>query len=125
MKEDNVKEAICYYDMSSDILGIKVNHAFTYRETIEMDDELLLDFDIDNVPVSLEILDASKRFNLPNESLNDIVCFKMDVFVDEKSISINAQIGVLIDDIENEQFFKSHTSNYSNFPNTSVKLALV
>lgn len=29
-----------------------------------MDDGLLLDFDVNNSPISLEILDASKRFNL-------------------------------------------------------------
>lgn len=125
MKEDNIKEVVCYYDFSSDILGIKVNHDFRYEETIEMDEGLLLDFDINNVPVSLEVLDASKRFNLPKESLNNIVCFKMDVCVDEKTISINAKIGVLINNVENEQFFKSHAINYSNFPNTSVQLALV
>ena len=125
MKEDNIKEVICKYDSDADILGIKVNHDFTYEETIEMDDGLLLDFDIDNVPISLEVLDASKRFNLPKKSLNNIVCFKMDVCIDEKSISINAMVGVLINNVENEQFLKSHTSNYSNLPNTSVKLALV
>ena len=59
MKEDNIKEVICKYDSNADILGIKVNHDFTYGETIEMDDGLLLDFDIDNVPISLEVLDAS------------------------------------------------------------------
>ncbi|WP_406534389.1 DUF2283 domain-containing protein [Methanobrevibacter sp.] len=125
MKEDNMKEVICYYDLSSDILGIKVNHDFSYEETVEMDDGMLLDFDVNNVPVSLEVLDASQRFNLPKESLNNIVCFEMDVFIDEKSISINAKIGVLINNVENNQFFKSHASNYGNFPNASVQLALV
>ena len=125
MKEDKIKEVICRYDSDADILGIKVNHDFSYEETVEMDDGMLLDFDVDNVPVSLEVLDASQRFNLPKESLNNIVCFKMDVFIDEKSISINAKIGVLINNIENEQFFKSHASNYGNFPNASVQLALV
>ena len=128
MKEDNIKEVICKYDSDADILGIKVNHDFTYGETIEKDDDEIddnTDFDIDNVPISLEVLDASKRFNLPKKSLNNIVCFKMDVCIDEKSISINAMVGVLINNVENEQFLKSHTSNYSNLPNTSVKLALV
>ncbi len=123
--KNNFHEVICRYDSKADILGIKVNHDFSYEETVEMDDGLLLDFDINNVPVSLEVLDASKRFDLSKESLNNIVCFKMDVCVDEKTISINAKIGVLINNVENEQFFKSHAINYGNFPNTSVQLALV
>ena len=61
-----------------------------------MDDGLLLDFDVDNVPVSLEILDASKRFNLTRESLKNIIFFKMEVSIDEKSISLKAVVGVLI-----------------------------
>ena len=72
---NNFHEVICRYDSDADILGIKVNHDFSYEETVEMDDGMLLDFDVDNVPVSLEVLDASQRFNLPKESLNNIVCF--------------------------------------------------
>ena len=58
MRENNIQEVICRYDVASDILGVKSNKKFEYRETIEMGDGLLLDFDVDNVPVSLEILDA-------------------------------------------------------------------
>lgn len=124
MKENNTQEVIYKYDSSSDILGIKVNRDFKYDETVEMDDGLLLDFDVDNVPVSLEILDASKRFNIPKESLNNIICFKMDVCVDEKSISINAMLGVVLGDVENMQNMVSFTSNYCNIPNIVSHLAL-
>lgn len=48
------------YDESADILGIKATRDFTYHETIELDEGLLLDFDEDNVPTALEIHDASK-----------------------------------------------------------------
>ena len=74
LKENNTQEVIYKYDSSSDILGIKVNRDFTYDETVEMDDGLLLDFDVNNVPVSLEILDASKRLNLPKKCFNNIFC---------------------------------------------------
>ena len=83
MRENNIQEVICRYDFSSDILGVKSNKNFQYFETVEMDDGLLLDFDADNVPVSLEILDASKRFNLTRESLKNIIFFKMEVSIDE------------------------------------------
>lgn len=89
-----------------------------------MDDGLLLDFDVNNSPISLEILDASKRFNL-KESLNNIVFFKMEVSADDKSISLNAVICVLIDDIENTQNIESFTSNSSHIPNIFAELALV
>ena len=125
LKENNIQEVIYMYDSSSDVLGIKVIRDFQYGETIEMDDGLLLDFDEDNIPVSLEVLDASKRFSLPKESLKNIICFKMDVCVDEKSISIDATLGVLVENVENTQFVKSFASNLTNIPEISTQLALV
>lgn len=53
-----------------------------------------MDFDVDDIPVSFEILDASKRFDLPKKSLDNIYCSNVDVFVDEKSIAVNAAGGV-------------------------------
>jgi len=50
MGENNIQEVICRYDVASDILGVKSTKKFEYRETIEIDDGLLLDFDVDNVP---------------------------------------------------------------------------
>ncbi len=123
MKGD-VQEVVCRYDISSDILGIKVNYDFSYEQTVEMGENLFLDFDVNNVPVSLEILDASKRFNLPKECLKNIICFNIDICVDEKSISIDAKIGVLMDNVRNDQFFKSFISNRGNFPTNLVHLVL-
>lgn len=125
LKENNIQEVIYLYDSSSDVLGIKVSRDFQYAETVEMDDGLLLDFDVDNVPVSLEILDASKRFNLAKESFKNIICFKMDVCVDEKFISIDATLGVLVENVENTQVVKSFASNMTNIPEISSHLALV
>ena len=125
MKENDSQDVIYRYDFSSDTFAIKVNRNFMYDETIEMDEGILLDFDVDNVPTSLEILDASKRFNLPKDCFNNVSCFKMDVYVNKNFISINATIGVIIEDIEKEQIFKSFTGNYSNLPEMSTHLALV
>ncbi|MBQ7928794.1 MAG: DUF2283 domain-containing protein [Methanobrevibacter sp.] len=109
------------YDDSSDTFGVKVTHGFQYGSTVEMDDGLLLDFDENNVPVSLEILDDSKRFNLPKESLRDVVFIRMDVFVDDVSICLKIVVGT----VENMQKIDSYATNYCNLPNMDVKLALV
>ncbi|MDO5860220.1 hypothetical protein [Methanobrevibacter sp.] len=49
----------------------------------------------------------------------------MEVSVDDKSISLNAVICVLIDDIENTQNIESFTSNSSHISNIFAELALV
>lgn len=125
MKKITSKEVLYDYDYSADNLGIKVNHSFQYGETIEMEDGLLLDLDVNDVPTSLEILDASKRFNLPKDSLKNIVFLNVEICIDDKSIVINAVIGVLIDNVKNKQSIESFACNNYNIPNSVTQLALV
>lgn len=122
MNHKNSYEAECMYDESADILGIKVTRDFTYNETVELDEGLLLDFDEDNVPTALEIHDASKILNVPPNSLNDIIFFNMKVIVDAKSISINAIFGVLVHNKENKQELESFTCNNYNIPDMEANL---
>ncbi len=123
-EKDNSYGVVYKYDGVSDILGIKVTRDFQYEETIEMDDGLLLDFDINNIPTALEMHDASKRLNVPPESLNNILFLKMNISVDANSIAINAIFGLLIKNIENEYPIHSITSNFSNIPEIEAELII-
>ena len=123
-ENENSYEVVYRYDIASDILGIKVARDFQYEETIEMDDGLLLDFDVNNVPTALEMHDASKRLNVPPESLNNILFLKMNISVDVNSISINAIFGLLIKNIENKYPIHSVTSNFSHIPDIEAELVI-
>lgn len=125
MKENNNSFEVVYkYDVQADILGIKVVRDFQYDETIEMDDGILLDFDVDNKPTSLEMHDASKRLNVPKKSLENILFLKMNISVDDNSISINAIFGLLIENTENECPIHSIASNFSHIPNIEAELII-
>ena len=125
LKENkNSFDVVYKYDMNSDILGIKVTHDFQYDETVEMDDGILLDFDINNVPTSLEIHDASKRLNVPHESLNNISFLKMKISVDDTSIVINAIFGLVIKNTETEYPIQSTASNFSHIPKIETELII-
>lgn len=112
------------YDYSSDVFGVKVKNDFIYHETVELEDGVLLDFDKNDVPVSLEIMDASKRFNIPKSSLNDLKFFNMTVVVDNKFITINVVIGVLIHNNENKQILESFTVNKYGILNITADLTI-
>lgn len=112
------------YDYSLDVFGVKVKNDFIYHETVELEDGVLLDFDKNDVPVSLEIMDASKRFNIPKSSLNDLKFFNMTVVVDNKFITINVVIGVLIHNNENKQILESFTVNKYGIPNITADLTI-
>lgn len=120
--KDNCFEVEYRYDFSSDILAVKVKEKYIYCETIEMDDRILLDFDTNNVPVSLEILDASRVFNIPKSNLKNIFSFNMNVSITEKFISINIVLGILIHERKEDSIFEKLTDNYTNIPSIEMEL---
>ena len=113
------------YDSSCDVLVVKVKRDFTYAKTVEMDEGVLLDFDINNVPISLEILDASKIFKVPKGSLNNPSSFNMNVFVNEDSIKIDVIMEVLVDYHQKNTKLDSLVNNYANIPSMETTLSSV
>ena len=69
----NINDLQYKYDRDSDILGVKVNRDFEYFETVELEEGLLLDLDKNHNPTSLEIHDASIRFNLSKDYLHQLM----------------------------------------------------
>ena len=125
MKEiiDNSFEVDYRYDYEYDVLAITVSRSFKYNKTVEMDGGVLLDFDDDNVPVSLEILDASKRLNVPKYSLKKLIGFKMSVSVDERSICVCASFKVMLHNRKQNSILECFTSNYYNIPSMETEFA--
>ena len=111
------------YDASFDILVVKVKRGFTYAKTVEMDEGVLLDFDINNVPISLEILDASKIFKVPKGSLNNPSSFNMKVCVNEDSIKIDVRMRLLNEYHHENTKLDSLVNNYANIPNMEATLS--
>ena len=111
------------YDSSCDVLVVKVKRDFTYAKTVEMDEGVLLDFDINNVPISLEILDASKIFKVPKGSLNNPSSFNMNVFVNEDSIKIDVRMSLLNEYHHENTKLDSLVNNYANIPSMETTLS--
>ena len=111
------------YDSSCDVLVVKVKRDFTYAKTVEMDVGVLLDFDINNVPISLEILDASKIFKVPKGSLNNPSSFNMNVCVNEDSIKIDVRMSLLNEYHHENTKLDSLVNNYANIPSMETTLS--
>ena len=111
------------YDSSCDVLVVKVKRDFTYAKTVEMDEGVLLDFDINNVPISLEILDASKIFKVPKGSLNNPSSFNMKVCVNEDSIKIDVRMSLLNEYHHENTKLDSLVNNYANIPSMETTLS--
>ena len=71
----------------------------------------------------LEILDASKRLHIPKQSLRKIINFKINISVNEKSISLSCMFTVHLHNKELSPSFESFTSNYTNIPVMETEFA--
>ncbi len=111
------------YDMEVDGLFIYVSQDYQYNTSIELDNDVILDFDEAGTPVALEILNASHVLKVPKYALNGIEEIKMTIKVNEKSISLKAGFGVILHNREQTQLVDTFTSNDIGIPATETELA--
>lgn len=81
---------ITEYDAQSDTLYLRVVDPYKYKESIELTDNIILDFDSSNVPVALEIFDASKFFHVKPYALRNFG-LDMNIKIQEDTINLNAK----------------------------------
>ena len=89
------------YDYDLDIFTITSCDDFDFKHSLEIEEGIILDFDVNDFPISIEILDISERLNLNKEqvqssnvhmkvkSSKDIleVCITFFVKIQEREIS--------------------------------------
>ena len=64
-----------------------------YRSSVDLDG-IILDISDGNNIMAIEILDASKRFNLAREDLRNIKYFEANIEISEENIKITMKISV-------------------------------
>ena len=78
------------YDFDLDIVNIRVKQEYAYRESIDFDVGVYLDFDENDRPVNVEILSASKRVDIEKELLiNPDVNVKIIINSDLIELNVN------------------------------------
>ena len=110
------------FNVEYDILIFKVKKSYEYSKTVEIKEGLLLDFDKDNMPVAIEIHDASKRFNIPKIALKNIRCFNMNIIVNDDVIKVFMKLGVIIRSKEKYESLNYLIDNVRNIPNIETEL---
>jgi uncharacterized protein YuzE len=125
MTDDNIFEVEYKYDMEVDALFINIKKDYEYDTSIELDNDVIMDFDKNSVPVALEVLNASRVLKTPKYSLNNINTIKMNVDINEKSIGLKVFLGVTIHNKEQIHSVDTFTSNDTGIPNIETELATV
>jgi uncharacterized protein YuzE len=114
------------YDYDCDIFTITKKEKYDYKTSLELEEGIILDFDTNNTPVSLEILDASKVFNIKEKQyLTNFKDVHMSIIINEDLINIEVKISTMIHQKTKVNVFDSKIINNINAPVMNSELATV
>ncbi len=111
------------YDPDADALFINKVKDYDYDESVELTNDVILDFDVEGEASAVEILNASKVFNVSKFSLNNIGPISMKIGVNEKLICLELSIGVLIHNKESLKSINHSAVNDIDAPIMQTELA--
>lgn len=98
------------YDCSLDIYTITVDEEFEFGKSLEIDDGVILDFNKDNIPISIEILDISKRLAIEKQEVQSSKV-SMRIFCTQEILEVSI---VFFYEIHNQRFEKTIDSKLAN-----------
>lgn len=111
------------YDHKGDSLFIHCVNPYEYDVSLELDNGVILDFDIDGKPVAFEFLNASKVFNLDKSFFKNLVKISIQSSITEEAICLKVQLMVLIHNKNHVFDINRITSNLNNISVIETDLA--
>lgn len=111
------------YDYKNDSLFIYCEDPYNYEESLELDNNVILDFDAEGKPVAFEFLNASHVFDLDKSYFKNLVHIGIQAGITEDIISLKVQLIVPVHN-KNQIFDVNRvTSNLNNIPSMETELA--
>lgn len=124
MKEEKPFRMEKDYDFQNDSLFMYITDEYEYKESIELGNNIILDFDKNDAPVAIEILDAAKVLNVEKFSLNKLKGLIMEISIEEDTITIKAEFKVLLHQMELDAPISLEVPNDLNLPQMQTEFAL-
>jgi uncharacterized protein YuzE len=123
--KNRTMESYYKYDCEYDRLTIRAKDEYNYENTLELGNGILLDFNINNIPVALDIFDASKLFNVTKLSLKNIKDINMNIIISKEKINVNLKIDMNIHNKLTHKFINESVINNINAPAINTELLAV
>ena len=79
------------YDDKMDVLRLSYAGDYDYDCSLELMDNLIVDFDTEGIPRAFEFLEVSKLFNLSKNYLRNIEKIDLIMMVNSKAIKIHVK----------------------------------
>ena len=104
------------YDYKNDSLFIYSVESYEYEVSLELDNNVILDLDVEGKPVAFEFLNASKVFKLDKSYFKNLVkiCIRSDIT--DEAIRLKVQLDVLVHNKTQVFDVNRITSNLNNIP---------
>lgn len=109
------------YDYPLDILTITVKDDFSFKRSVELEYGIILDFDENNTPVSIEILDISERLGIGKQEMKNSTA-SMQITINSDIISVNVKFKNIVHEKEFNESIHSIIANNHNFSNMELVL---
>jgi len=112
------------YDYEHDLIYMVIKKKFNYRESIDLDYGIILDFDENYIPVAFEIFSPSKRFNVDKKYLIDP---EIEVYISANNDLIRTEIKFTFTNHSKTEVvsIKNKIANNYNTPKMETVLAKI
>ena len=118
-----IKNKVTYdYDIQGDSLFIYSVDDYEYEVSLELDNDVILDLDINGRPVAFEFLNASKVFNLDKNYFNDLLKISIQSSITKDAVNLSVQLAVPIHNKTQLFDLSRITSNLNNIPVLETEL---
>ena len=108
------------YDINVDSIHINITNEYEYKESLELEEGIILDFSTDGIPVALEILDISELFSVEKECFKHIEDIDISITITNSSITLNLLMVVLRNHEIINQPFNTIAKNIINVPEMNI-----
>ena len=104
------------YDYKGDSLFVYCVDFYEYDVSLELDNDVILDLDVDGKPVAFEFLNASKVFKLDKAYFKNLLSIGIQSKITVDAINLNVRLTALIHNKNHLFDVNRITSNLNNIP---------
>lgn len=120
VKMSSGKPLIKNYDYECDALMLKYDGNYDYDYSLELSNDVIVDFDINGIPCAFEFLNASKLFGFDKSSLMNIKKINVSINVTSKLIELSTLIVVLVHNKSISNRLRNSLANNVNLPELNL-----
>lgn len=84
------------YDYRGDSLFLYVDEDYNHKKSIRIIDDIIMDFDNNDIPVAIELLNASKMLNIKKSALKQPIRLDINIHVGKDVIKLEANFLISI-----------------------------